>query len=137
MSVHLSLYDDETSALCDWQIPQAHFLESWSDTRAFDGTAAIQQPLIAPLYGGKSAHELLALLLGQAASNDYQTVRDFWTKNRAPAEVDAFWNQALLRGVIDGSQLPVRAGHDPIGFLARRPRPAPAPARRPTRPHST
>ena len=62
LSVHLSLYDDETSALCDWQIPQAHFLESWSDTRAFDGTVAIQQPLIAPLYGGKSAHELLALL---------------------------------------------------------------------------
>jgi hypothetical protein len=109
MSVHLSLYDDETSALCDWQIPQAHFLESWSDARAFDGTAAIQQPLIAPLYGGKSAHELLALLLGQAATNDYQTVRDFWAKNRAPAAVDAFWNEALLRGVIDGSQLPVRA----------------------------
>jgi molybdopterin-containing oxidoreductase family iron-sulfur binding subunit len=109
MSVHLSLYDDETSARCDWQIPQAHFLESWSDARAFDGTAAIQQPLIAPLYGGKSAHELLALLLGQAATNDYQTVRDFWAKNRAPAAVDAFWNEALLRGVIDGTQLPVRA----------------------------
>src|SRR5450631_2620021 len=78
--VHLSLYDDETSALCDWHIPAAHFLESWSDTRAFDGTVAIQQPLIAPLYGGKSAHELLALLMGQTASNDFQAVRDFWTK---------------------------------------------------------
>src|ERR1019366_2056946 len=89
LSVHLSLYDDETSALCDWQIPQAHFLESWSDPRAFDGTIAIQQPLIAPLYGGKSAHELLALLLGQTASNDYQTVRDFWTKARPQTDLDA------------------------------------------------
>jgi molybdopterin-containing oxidoreductase family iron-sulfur binding subunit len=117
MSVHLSLYDDETSALCDWQIPQAHFLESWSDTRAFDGTAAIQQPLIAPLYGGKSAHELLALLLGQSASNDYQTVRDFWAQNRAPAEAEAFWSQALHRGVIEGSQLPVRTASMRSDFL--------------------
>ncbi len=38
--------------------------ESWSDLRAFDGTATIQQPLIAPLYNGKTAHELLAILLG-------------------------------------------------------------------------
>jgi molybdopterin-containing oxidoreductase family iron-sulfur binding subunit len=117
MSVHLSLYDDETSSLCDWQIPQAHFLESWSDTRAFDGTVAIQQPLIAPLYGGKSAHELLALLLGQTASNDYQTVRDFWTKTRPPAEVDAFWNQVLHRGLIEGSQLPVHAATIRLDFL--------------------
>src|ERR1017187_9099012 len=108
LSVHLSLYDNETSALCDWQIPQAHFLESWSDTRAFDGTVAIQQPLIAPLYGGKSAHELLALLLGQTASNDYQTVRDFWTKARPQTDLDALWDQALHRGAFEGSQLPAR-----------------------------
>ena len=60
LRVHLSLYDDETSALCHWHVPEAHFLESWSDARAFDGTASIVQPLIAPLYNGKSAHELLA-----------------------------------------------------------------------------
>jgi Fe-S-cluster-containing dehydrogenase component len=108
LSVHLSLYDDETSALCDWQIPQAHFLESWSDTRAFDGTVAIQQPLIAPLYGGKSAHELLALLLGQTASTDFQIVRDYWTKGRPPGDVDGPWQQALQRGAFEGSQLPVR-----------------------------
>src|SRR5262245_7712475 len=53
--VHLSLYDDETSELCHWQIPEAHFLEAWSDARAFDGTASIVQPMIAPLYGGRSA----------------------------------------------------------------------------------
>jgi len=108
LSVHLSLYDDETSALCDWQIPQAHFLESWSDTRAFDGTVAIQQPLIAPLYAGKSAHELLALLLGQTASNDHQRVRDYWSKGRPQADADALWDQALHRGVFEGSQLPAR-----------------------------
>src|SRR5204862_8204084 len=62
LRVHLSLYDDETSALCHWQIPEAHVLESWSDARGYDGTASIVQPLIAPLYGGRTAHELLAAM---------------------------------------------------------------------------
>ncbi len=128
MSVHLSLYDDETSALCEWQIPQAHFLESWSDARAYDGTAAVQQPLIAPLYGGKSAHELLALLLGQTASSDYQTVRDFWTKARAPEEAEAYWSEALHRGVLDGSQLPVRSASVRAEFLRAPPAAATAAA---------
>ncbi|HEY6050854.1 MAG TPA: TAT-variant-translocated molybdopterin oxidoreductase, partial [Thermoanaerobaculia bacterium] len=60
LRVHLSPYFDETSVACHWHIPQAHFLESWSDARAIDGTASIVQPLIAPLYGGRSAHEVLA-----------------------------------------------------------------------------
>ncbi len=117
LSVHLSLYDDETSALCDWQIPEAHFLESWSDTRAFDGTVALQQPLIAPLYGGKPTHELLALLLGRSASSDYQTVRDFWTKASPQSEVGALWDQALRRGTLEGTQLPVRAASIRTEFL--------------------
>jgi Fe-S-cluster-containing dehydrogenase component len=117
LRVHLSLYHDETSALCDWQIPQAHFLECWSDTRAFDGTVAIQQPLIAPLYGGKSAHELLALLLGQTASNDYQSVRDHWSKPQPQADVGALWDQALHRGAFAGSQLPMRPASIRADFL--------------------
>ncbi|MGH7429762.1 MAG: TAT-variant-translocated molybdopterin oxidoreductase, partial [Candidatus Methylomirabilaceae bacterium] len=48
--VHLSLYDDETSARCDWHVPETHYLESWGDARAYDGTVTIVQPLIAPLY---------------------------------------------------------------------------------------
>ena len=60
--MHLSQHDDETSELCHWQIPEAHFLEAWSDARAYDGTASIVQPLIAPLYGGRSAHEVLAVM---------------------------------------------------------------------------
>lgn len=37
-SVHVGLYQDETAKLCHWHIPEAHALESWSDTCAFDGT---------------------------------------------------------------------------------------------------
>jgi anaerobic selenocysteine-containing dehydrogenase len=64
-TVHLSLYENETSALCRWRVPEAHYLESWSDVRAFDGSASIIQPLIAPLYGGRTAHELVSALLGR------------------------------------------------------------------------
>ena len=63
--VHLSLYDNETSELCQWHLPAAHYLEAWGDARAFDGTVTIQQPLIQPLYNGRSAIEILQMLTDQ------------------------------------------------------------------------
>src|SRR5258708_35111676 len=80
LRIHLGLHQDETAVLCDWHIPEAHYLESWSDGRAFDGTASIVQPLIAPLYGGRSAHELLALLTQSSALPGLEIVRDYWRK---------------------------------------------------------
>ena len=78
LRAHLSLYDDETSELCHWQIPEAHFLEAWGDARGYDGTASIVQPLIAPLYGGKSAYELLAAMSDRPERSGYDLVREFW-----------------------------------------------------------
>jgi molybdopterin-containing oxidoreductase family iron-sulfur binding subunit len=80
LRIHLSLYKDETSELCQWHIPEAHYLESWSDTRAYDGTVSIIQPLIAPLYSGKSAHEILAAFLNEPERSGYDVVRDYWKK---------------------------------------------------------
>ncbi|MDA1183820.1 MAG: TAT-variant-translocated molybdopterin oxidoreductase [Acidobacteria bacterium] len=76
---HLSLYADETSAQCHWHIPEAHFLEAWSDVRSDDGTATIVQPLIAPLYNGKSAHEVLAAVT-DAGRSGYDLVREHWSR---------------------------------------------------------
>jgi molybdopterin-containing oxidoreductase family iron-sulfur binding subunit len=81
---HMGLYADETAALSQWHIPEAHYLESWSDARAYDGTATIIQPLIAPLYGGKTVHELVAALLGQNASS-FDIVRGYWQSQRGGA----------------------------------------------------
>jgi len=81
--VHLGLYDDETGVQCHWHIPQSHYLEAWSDTRAFDATASIVQPLIKPLYATKSAHEILAALLGEGDRDGYDIVRSYW-KNSDP-----------------------------------------------------
>ncbi|HEX5708851.1 MAG TPA: TAT-variant-translocated molybdopterin oxidoreductase [Pyrinomonadaceae bacterium] len=78
LRVHLSLYEDETSELCHWHVPEAHFLEAWGDTRAYDGTVSIIQPLIAPLYNGKSAHEFLAAFSERPDRTGYDIVREFW-----------------------------------------------------------
>ena len=68
LRVHLSLYDDETSELCQWRLPEAHYLEAWGDARAFDGTVTIQQPLIQPLYDGRSALEILQMFTEPAGT---------------------------------------------------------------------
>src|SRR5262249_25945490 len=80
LRVHLSQLEDETSALCHWQIPETHFLESWSDARGHDGTASIIQPLIAPLYGGRSAHEILAAMTDRPEQSPHDIVREYWRK---------------------------------------------------------
>ncbi len=103
--VHLSSHVDETSRLCHWHIPEAHALESWSDARAFDGTASIVQPLIAPLYGGKSAHELLAVVDGDTSAKAHDLVRAHW-KRALALDDDAFeraWETALHDGIIAGT----------------------------------
>jgi molybdopterin-containing oxidoreductase family iron-sulfur binding subunit len=78
LRIHLSLYKDETSELCQWHIPEAHYLESWSDARAYDGTVSIIQPLIAPLYSGKTGHEVLAAFLNEPERASYEIVREYW-----------------------------------------------------------
>jgi molybdopterin-containing oxidoreductase family iron-sulfur binding subunit len=78
LRVHLSQYRDETSELCHWQIPESHYLETWSDTRSYDGTVSIVQPLIEPLYQSKSAHELLAVFTPQYDKKPYDIIREFW-----------------------------------------------------------
>ncbi|MCX7792771.1 MAG: TAT-variant-translocated molybdopterin oxidoreductase [Chloroflexaceae bacterium] len=107
LSVHHSLFVDETSALSAWHIPAAHQLESWSDARAYDGTASIVQPLIEPLYGGKTEHEVLAALLGQPDARPYDLVRAYWeTSGLANGNFEAFWQSALASGVVSGTAAP-------------------------------
>ncbi|MGH9404749.1 MAG: TAT-variant-translocated molybdopterin oxidoreductase [Terriglobia bacterium] len=75
---YLGLYDDETAVECNWLIPAAHYLESWGDLRAYDGTVSTMQPLIAPLYDGKSASEILTLFQGQPGRTGHAIVHDYW-----------------------------------------------------------
>ena len=116
LRIRLGLYEDETSALCQWHIPEAHSLETWSDSRAFNGTATIMQPLIEPLYGGKSAHELIAALTGNEVASGYEIVRQYWLTQHAGNDFETFWRKSLHDGVVEGN-----AGGKPSQFVPRIP----------------
>ncbi|HEY3762335.1 MAG TPA: TAT-variant-translocated molybdopterin oxidoreductase [Verrucomicrobiae bacterium] len=107
-SVHLSPEVNETSALCHWHLPQNHYLESWGDVRAFDGTVSIVQPLILPLYAGKSPYELLDAMVSPPGRTDYDIVRDFWKlSNQSDSETG--WHRALHDGFItDTAMTPIK-----------------------------
>ncbi|MDZ4803644.1 MAG: TAT-variant-translocated molybdopterin oxidoreductase, partial [Candidatus Eisenbacteria bacterium] len=101
--VHLGLYEDETSELCHWHVPETHPLEAWSDARAYDGTMSIVQPLIAPLYEGKSVHEFLAVLTGETARSGYELVREAWKAATGGANFEAIWSETVHDGFLTGS----------------------------------
>ncbi len=75
-SIHVGLYRNETARACQWHVPQSHFLESWGDARSFDGTYSVVQPMIAPLYGGRTWSELVARLLGDTLPKPEELVRE-------------------------------------------------------------
>jgi len=78
LRIHSGLYFDETATLSQWHVPAAHYLEAWGDARSFDGTVSIVQPLIQPLYGGKSANEMIATLSDRPERAGYDVVREHW-----------------------------------------------------------
>ena len=82
-SAHLGLHDDETSEVCTWQLPMSHFLESWDDGVAYDGTKSIVQPLISPIYETKTSAELLESLMN-GGRNSREIVQDYWRATSGP-----------------------------------------------------
>ncbi|HZS56842.1 MAG TPA: TAT-variant-translocated molybdopterin oxidoreductase [Bryobacteraceae bacterium] len=100
--IHLSQFSDETSLWSHWHVPEAHYLETWSDSRAFDGTTTIQQPLIAPLYENKSAHEVLSILLGKPDQSSHDIVKGYWQDQLKGANFEAVWKTSLHDGWIAG-----------------------------------
>jgi molybdopterin-containing oxidoreductase family iron-sulfur binding subunit len=118
LRVHLSLYENETSALCQWQVPESHFLETWSDARAFDGTASIVQPLIAPLYPTRSAHELLAAMSDRPERSAYDIVRDYWSRGQLTPQFEADWRRWVHDGVIPDTAFAPKRVSLAAGFAA-------------------
>jgi molybdopterin-containing oxidoreductase family iron-sulfur binding subunit len=119
--IHLGLYRDETALACQWHLPRTHALEGWSDLRAADGTASPVQPVIAPLYDSRSAHELLALFAGEMSAGDVPSPR---ARVQATWRADAGeWNAILQNGVIPHSAPPAQHPRVDTRFLARIPTP--------------
>ena len=104
LTAHLGLHFDETSEWCQWHVPEAHFLEAWGDARAYDGTVSIIQPLIAPLYRGRSALEFLSALTDTPEKSGYDIVRDYWrTQAQMAGDFERAWRRAVHDGVIAGT----------------------------------
>jgi molybdopterin-containing oxidoreductase family iron-sulfur binding subunit len=102
VTVALGSHVDETGAIANWHINKAHYLESWSDARAYDGTISIIQPMIAPLYGGKSAHDVFQTLLENSQISTYSVVQAN-ARNYIKGDFAAGWRKALHDGWIEGT----------------------------------
>ncbi len=97
--IRLGAQDDETSRPDGWHIPAAHFLESWSDARAADGTPSVVQPLILPLFGGKSAVDVLGLVATGQDAQAFDRVRETWSKILPQASFERTWFDVLHDGL--------------------------------------
>jgi molybdopterin-containing oxidoreductase family iron-sulfur binding subunit len=101
---HLGSHYDETGHEAHWHIPAAHFLESWSDARTYDGTVSIVQPMIDPLYGGKTAHHFFQAMLDEPGLSPYQAVRETW-QPVIRGDFETGWRKALHDGWIEDTTL--------------------------------
>jgi molybdopterin-containing oxidoreductase family iron-sulfur binding subunit len=112
-TVHLGSHVDETGAVSVWHINRAHYLEIWSDARAYDGTISIIQPMIAPLYGGHSAHEVLQTLLVNPQASAFDVVQanaKTYIGLKAGGDFAAAWRRALHDGWVEGTAFTPKTG---------------------------
>ena len=139
--VHLGLYEDETAEVCHWHISEAHPLESWGDLRGADGTVSIVQPLIAPLHGGKTASELLAVLAEQPERTSYEIVRSHWRGHferrgargegrETPliGDFEGWWRKTIHDGLAADRRLPRKTVTWRDDWMLAAPAPASGPA---------
>ncbi len=108
LRVQHTLFPNETTDHVHWQIAGTHYLEQWGDTRAFDGTVSLIQPLIAPLYNGKSEAEFIFALVGSSETSGYDIVRKYW-QDKISGDFDTSWRKALNDGYLPNTALPAKS----------------------------
>src|SRR5467141_604873 len=108
-TIYVGSHFDETAELCDWHVAESHYLETWGDARAFDGTLSVIQPLIAPLYRTHSAREVLVAFGDKPGVSDYDALRDRLKAANPSADFEKFWRKTLNDGLVAGSAFPPTA----------------------------
>jgi len=121
VTVHLANFHNETTDYAHWHVNEAHYLESWGDARAHDGTASIIQPMILPLYDGKTAHEILAIFTDQPGMSGYDMLQAYWRSQHTGDDFDKWWRRSLHDGYISGSAFPAKAVTARLGALPESP----------------
>jgi molybdopterin-containing oxidoreductase family iron-sulfur binding subunit len=117
VSTHLGSHLNETGLVTEWHVNGAHYLESWSDTRAYDGTATVIQPMIDPLYGGKTAHDVIQSMLDQPDLTPYDVVRKTWQGSLGAGDAEHAWRKILHDGMVGGTAFEAKTVSAKIGDL--------------------
>ncbi len=108
LRVQHCMHVNETGARCHWHINATHYLEAWGDVRSFDGTVSLVQPLIAPLYSGKSEYEFVNALISTSDDAGYDIVRGYW-QGQIKGDFDTTWRKSLNDGFIANTALPAKS----------------------------
>jgi molybdopterin-containing oxidoreductase family iron-sulfur binding subunit len=118
-SIHLGYDPNETAAMSKWHLPEAHYLESWGDAVA-GGVASIQQPMILPIFGGRTASEIVALISGSKDVKAHDIVKNYWLsrwpekagpekaaseKGKDTSSREYLWRKSLNDGIVVGLNL--------------------------------
>jgi MoCo/4Fe-4S cofactor protein with predicted Tat translocation signal len=117
LRIQLSIYKNETTDYMEWHVPETHYLESWSDVRSYEGTTSIIQPMIMPLYDGRSGHELLAIFTDQPGFSAYDLVQTYWKSQHPTADFEAWWRRTVHDGFVADSAAPARSVTAKLGAL--------------------
>ncbi|HUL15286.1 MAG TPA: TAT-variant-translocated molybdopterin oxidoreductase [Terriglobales bacterium] len=104
--IHLHSHYNETSEYSQWHIPETHFLESWSEARAYDGTLTVIQPLIAPLYEAKSAFEVLAAFTDKPGVGSYDAASEHLKTILGGGDIEENWRKTLNNGYVANTASP-------------------------------
>ena len=115
-SVHLGMDPNETAVVSKWHLPEAHFLESWGDA-VTAGIATIQQPMIEPIFGGRTASEIVALISGNKDVKAHDIVKNYWLStfpekgaadkagaDKSTTSREQLWKKSLHDGIVVGSK---------------------------------
>ncbi len=101
--ISFAAHKDETASVANWLIPQSHFLESWADASAVDGTLSVAQPLIQPLYNSKSITEVLNVIVNAEDKKGHSLVKETWKGLLKTASLGKPWRKILHDGVYTSS----------------------------------
>ena len=110
LRVQHSLYHDETTDHCHWHINSTHYLEQWGDARAIDGTVSLIQPLIAPLYDGRSEYEFIQGNHRPACRHRLRHRAEVLAGADEELDFDEDWRKALYNGFIPNTAAAVKNG---------------------------
>ncbi len=98
---------DETSELCQYLVPNHHYLESWGDAEPKAGYTSFIQPTIYPLFKTRYFQTSLLKWSGNTTP-DYETYfKNYWTGKLGSANA---FDAALQNGVIESAPAVVSGG---------------------------